>query len=115
MPPVLNLLSAERLQTVIFKKPENFKKHSCLLMNAVREGFKALGQELSEPLGAKIWSLLVARINQLLEKGLFGIIRTMTFFFVHFPDNNSLRFIIRLISRFQRDVTSSPGCLTGFS
>ena len=47
MPPVLNLLSAERLQTVIFKKPENFKKHSCLLMNAVREGFKALGQELS--------------------------------------------------------------------
>lgn len=66
----LNLItSLERLQTVIFKKPENFKKHSCLLMNAVREGFKALGQELSEPLAAKIWSLLVARINQLLEKG----------------------------------------------
>ncbi|XP_015750903.1 PREDICTED: telomere-associated protein RIF1-like [Acropora digitifera] len=44
----LNLItSLERLQTVIFKKPENFKKHSCLLMNAVREGFKALGQELS--------------------------------------------------------------------
>lgn len=39
-------LLAERLITVTFKRPEDFKKHACLLTNATREGFKALGMDL---------------------------------------------------------------------
>ena len=103
-----------------FKRAEDFKKHSSLLINAVREGFKALGTDLageliimwlnfflklfnfssmpvlvwhtnrgvhsrrkdltvtfshcfsiSEPLGIKIWNLLVLRISKLLEKGIY--------------------------------------------
>ena len=30
-----------------FKRAEDFKKHSSLLTNAVREGFKALGTDLA--------------------------------------------------------------------
>ena len=30
-----------------FKRAEDFKKHSSLLINAVREGFKALGTDLA--------------------------------------------------------------------
>ena len=30
-----------------FKRPEDFKKYACLLTNAVREGFKALGMDLA--------------------------------------------------------------------
>ncbi|KAJ7390049.1 DNA-binding protein rif1 [Desmophyllum pertusum] len=60
---------AERLHTVIFKRPEDFKKYASLLTSATREGFKALGIDLVEPLGVKVWSLLVTRISKLLEKG----------------------------------------------
>ncbi|XP_022791524.1 telomere-associated protein RIF1-like isoform X3 [Stylophora pistillata] len=60
---------AERLQMVTFKKPEEFKKHAPLLTSAVREAFKALGKDLTEPLGVKVWNLLVKRIEKVVEKG----------------------------------------------
>ena len=42
-----HFVQGERLQTVTFKRAEDFKKHSSLLTNAVREGFKALGTDLA--------------------------------------------------------------------
>ena len=38
---------AERLQTVIFKRPEDFKRYVSLLTNATREGFRAMGTDLA--------------------------------------------------------------------
>ncbi|KAL9968125.1 hypothetical protein ACROYT_G026458 [Oculina patagonica] len=67
--PDLIVSLAERLQTVIFKRPEDFKKYATLLTSATREGFKSLGTDLAEPLGVKVWTLLVKRIHKLLEKG----------------------------------------------
>ena len=37
----------ERLQTVIFKRPEDFKRYATLLTNATREGFRALSTDLA--------------------------------------------------------------------
>ena len=51
---ITHFVQGERLQTVTFKRAEDFKKHSSLLTNAVREGFKALGTDLAGELMSNV-------------------------------------------------------------